>query len=63
MSIDMREDLMEALERMFPKGYMIVYPTDDQRCTRMAYFVPDETEASKDIMKAYDLIDQIANHQ
>lgn len=52
----MREEFQEQLEKMFPNGYLIVYPTDSQKQTRSAYFCPSETEACKDIWFINEMI-------
>lgn len=48
----MREDHLEALDKMFPNGYMIVYSQENMN-VRMSYYNPHRAELLYD---AYDLI-------
>ena len=41
----MREDFMEQLDRMFPNGYVIVWPTDDLQHVRTSIFAPGRESA------------------
>ncbi len=41
----MREDLMEQLDRMFPNGYVLVYPTDNLKNVRTAISAPGRDKA------------------
>lgn len=41
----MREDFMDALDRMFPNGYVIVWPTDDLQHVRTSIFGPERMNA------------------
>ena len=37
----MREDFLEQLDKMFPKGYVIAYTCDDNQ-DRMSYYNPNK---------------------
>jgi hypothetical protein len=49
---DMQENHIEALDRMFPNGYMIVYSQPNNN-VRMSYYNPHKAQLIYDV---YDLI-------
>lgn len=53
----MREDYREQLEKMFPKGFILIHALDNEKDVRMAYLLPPTpTEAAMEIVKVRDLI-------
>ena len=50
----MREDYLEALEKMFPNGFLIVYPNPKQDDVKMAYVAEKETPACEMLMRIFD---------
>lgn len=55
----MREDHLEALDKMFPNGYMICY-SQPNLDVRMSYYNPHKAQLLYD---AYDLIKtELADH-
>ena len=49
----MREDIQEALEKLFPDGFLILYPVKDGSGVRALLSAEKETEAAKDLSQAY----------
>jgi len=57
----MREDYREAIEKMFPNGFLLIYPINDQKSVRMAYKLPDEqTLAGLEIWHIVNAIEEAA---
>ena len=52
----MREDLLEALEKLFPDGFLIVYPVAGGKSVRMQFVAEKETEACEQIHRIFNAV-------
>ena len=54
----MREDFRESLEKMFPNGYIVLYPSNNAKVLRLAYYIleDDGKPATDQLKAAYNLI-------
>lgn len=58
----MREDYLEQLEKMFPKGFLIVYTLEGtDQFTRIATYLPSDTQACRQIQGCLNLLNEANN--
>lgn len=59
VSLKMREDFQEALEKMFPEGFLILYPAP--KGFRMLLVADKETEYCKELSEAWAILRRAEN--
>jgi hypothetical protein len=52
----MREDLLELLEKRFPDGFLIMYPTNGGKDTRLCFVAEKGTPACRNMQAAHRII-------
>lgn len=52
----MREDFFENIEKMFPNGFLIVYPVDSGKAVNMKTHCPLDNKANRLMWNMYNMI-------
>ncbi len=52
----MREDYMEIIEKIFPDGFIIVYPNEKETNIRMMFIADKDTDACLELRRAVTAI-------